>query len=41
MWLEIRDNLHTPNATWLAYYGLQILAQKFMEVFHSRVISMY
>ena len=26
VWLEIWDSLHTPNARWLAYCGLHVLA---------------
>ena len=29
MWLEMWDILHAPNARWLAYYDLHILARNF------------
>ena len=37
MWVETWDILHTPNARWLAYYGLHILAWEFVEVLNYRV----
>ena len=38
MWLEIGDDLHTPNARWLAYSGLRILAWEFVEMLNSWVV---
>ena len=32
MWLGIWDSLHAPNARWLAYRSLHILAWEFVEV---------
>ena len=38
MCLEILDDLHTPNARWLAYCGLHFLAWEFVKVVNCWVV---
>ena len=38
MWLEIRDCLNIPNATWLAYFELHISAWEFEEMLNYWVV---
>ena len=39
MLLEVWDNLQTPNARWLAYCGLHILAWELGEVLNYWVVQ--
>lgn len=41
VWLETWDNLHTPNAHWLAYCHLRILTREVVEMPNYLVVPIW